>query len=111
MSELKNAIRPMGIAIDYDDTFSTCPETWTKVIEILRASNANVFCVTYRKETSDPITDFPGQVYYTGGRPKWEFMHEKQIDVHIWIDDWPALIGEDPRRVEFMQSRKRDAAA
>ena len=47
MSEMKSAVRAMGIAIDYDDTFTTCPETWTKVIELLRASNANVFCVTY----------------------------------------------------------------
>lgn len=105
MSELKNAVRPMGIAIDYDDTFTTCPETWTKVIEILRAAGANVFCVTFRDRAKDPVTDFPGEVFYTSGRKKWEYMHAQQIDVHIWIDDWPALIGENPMRVAFMAAR------
>ena len=97
MSEMKNAVRPFGIAIDYDDTFTTCPETWTKVIEILRAAGARVICVTFRNPCT-PINDFPGEVFYTAGRKKWEFMHEQQVDVHIWIDDWPALIGENPFR-------------
>jgi hypothetical protein len=97
-SEMKTAVRPLGIAIDYDDTFTTCKETWTKVIEVLRASRANVFCVTFR-DPSTPVTDFPGKVYYTGGKRKWQYMYDNQIDVHIWIDDWPALIGENPYRM------------
>jgi hypothetical protein len=101
VSELKEAVRPYGIAIDYDDTFSTCPETWGKVIDVLRAAGAHVFCVTFR--TPDRVvTDFPGEVFYTAGRQKWEYMHDQQVDVHIWIDDQPALIGENPYRVAFM---------
>ena len=96
-SEMRTAVRPLGIAIDYDDTFTTCKETWTKVIEVLRASRANVFCVTTRGRDT-PVTDFPGEVYYCNGKPKWQYLHELQVDVHIWIDDQPALIGEHPYR-------------
>jgi len=105
MSELKSAVRPYGIAVDYDDTFTTCPETWTRVIETLRSAGANVFCVTFRG-TDTPVTDFPGPVYYTSGQPKWQYMHAQEVDVHIWIDDWPALIGENPERVAFYAARR-----
>jgi hypothetical protein len=97
VSEIKNAVRPFGVAIDYDDTFTTCPETWTKVIEVLREAGANVFCCTFRAPKT-PVTDFPGEVYYTSGRPKAEYMYEQGVDVHVWVDDWPALIGENPER-------------
>lgn len=100
MSEIKNAIRPFCVAVDYDDTFDTCPETWTRVINVLREAGANVFCVTFRKPTQ-PITDFPGEVHYTSGAPKWQYCHDRRIDVHVWVDDWPALIGENPMRQEY----------
>jgi hypothetical protein len=101
LSELKSAVRPYGIAIDYDDTFTTCPETWTRVIELLRSANANVFCVTARNPDRNPVLDFPGEVYYTNGKPKWAYMHELKVDVHIWIEDQPALVGQNPYREAF----------
>lgn len=98
MSEIKSAIQPFVVAMDYDDTFTTCPETWTRVIDVLREAGAHVVCVTFRGQ-ADPVTDFPGEVYYTAGTPKWEHMHEKGVHVKIWIDDWPSLIGENPYRI------------
>ncbi len=91
-------VRPIGIAIDYDDTFTSSPETWTKVIEVLREAGANVFCITTRAPDC-PVSDFPGEVHYASGQKKWEFAHKNGIDVHIWVDDWPALIGEHPMRL------------
>jgi hypothetical protein len=96
-SEIKDAVRPVGICVDYDNTFDTCRETWTKVIEILRGAGANVFCITSRFPDC-PVRDFPGVVHYASGQPKWEFAEENGIDVAIWIDDWPAMIGEHPDR-------------
>jgi hypothetical protein len=93
-------VRPIGIAIDYDDTFSSCPETWTKVIEVLRGAGANVFCITMRFPNC-PVRDFPGTVHYSCGQLKWEFAEENGIDVHIWIDDWPRMIGEHPSRAGY----------
>jgi len=97
MSELKEAVRPLGIAVDYDDTFTTCPETWSAVCKLLSEAGARVFCVSFRPDTPQwRITDFPGEVFYTGGRPKAEYMAEVGVDVAIWIDDQPWLIGMAP---------------
>lgn len=103
-SEIIGAVRPFCVAVDYDDTFTSCPKTWTRVINVLREAGANVFCVTFRKPEHQ-ITDFPGHVYYTAGRPKWEFMHEQGVHVHVWIDDWPALIGESPMRKAWIAAQ------
>jgi len=100
MSEIKNAVRPFCVAVDYDDTFSTCPETWSKVVDVLRAAGANVFCVTFR-HTAMPVRDFPGKVFYTNGQLTADFMHALKQDVHVWIDDRPELIGENPERRMF----------
>ena len=97
MSEIIGAVRPFCVAVDYDDTFSTCPETWCKVIDVLRISGARVFCVTFRPP-SMPIADFPGEVFYTSGQLKADYMHALKQDVHVWIDDRPELIGENPDR-------------
>lgn len=102
MSEITGAVRPFCVAVDYDDTFSTCPVTWSKVIDVLRAAGANVFCVTFRPP-SMPVSDFPGQVHYTSGQLKADFMHELRQDVHVWIDDRPELIGENPERRIFRE--------
>jgi len=98
MSEIKGAVRPFCVAVDYDDTFSTCPETWTKVIETLRAAGAKVFCVTFRHPTM-PVEDFPGEVFYTSGQFKAAYMHALMQEVHVWIDDRPELIGGNPERL------------
>lgn len=100
MSEIKGAVRPFCVAVDYDDTFSACPETWTAVINVLRRAGAKVFCVTFRKP-ADRVEDFPGEVFYTAGQLKADYMHEMQQDVHVWIDDRPELIGENPERRQF----------
>lgn len=102
MSEIKGAVRPFCVAVDYDDTFSTCPETWGRVVDVLRAAGANVFCVTFRRPTL-PVTDFPGDVFYTSGQLKADYMHATKQDVHVWIDDRPELIGEDPNRRMFRE--------
>jgi len=102
-SAIKNAIRPFGVAIDYDDTFSSCRETWTNVINVLRRAGANVVCVTSRKPEMT-ILDFPGEVYYCSGRPKAEVMHENGVDIHVWIDDQPEYIGQNPERKALKQA-------
>jgi hypothetical protein len=45
------------------------------------------------------VTDFPGEVFYCSGRKKREVMHELRVDIHVWIDDQPEYIGEDPNRL------------
>jgi len=97
-SQIKNAVRPFGISIDYDDTFTSCRETWTAVINVLRSAGAKVVCVTSRKPEM-VVRDFPGEVFYCSGRPKRQVMYENGVDIHVWIDDQPEYIGEDPNRL------------
>jgi len=98
MSEIIGAVRPFGVSVDYDDTFTSCPETWTRVIGVLREAGARVVCVTSRYPEM-VVDDFPGEVFYCSGRPKREVMHENQVDIHVWIDDQPEYIGQDPNRL------------
>lgn len=97
-SAIKGAVRPFGVAVDYDDTFTSCRETWTSVINVLRRAGARVVCVTSRYPEMK-VTDFPGEVFYCSGRPKRHVMHEQGVDIHVWIDDQPEHIGEDPNRL------------
>jgi hypothetical protein len=97
-SEIKGQVRPFCISIDYDDTFSSCRETWTSVINVLRGAGAKVVCITSRKRELHPINDFPGEVFYCEGRPKAEVAFENDLDVRVWIDDQPEYIGSDPQR-------------
>lgn len=87
---------PLVVSVDYDDTFTLDPSMWRKIIEIIEASGHVVVCCTFRKE-HDEITDFPGEVFYTGGLPKAQFMEDAGVPVDIWIDDWPELIGNTRR--------------
>lgn len=96
------------VAIDYDETFTTCRETWTKIIELLRTSGATVFCISARFPNC-PITDFPGTVYYACGQAKGEYAEDNGLKVDVWIDDWPSCIGEVAHRrgVESPQAKIR----
>ncbi len=100
MSDIKESppSRPFCVSMDYDDTFTSCPATWTSVINVLRQAGARVVCVTSRHPEMK-ISDFPGEVFYCSARPKREVMAELGISVAVWIDDQPEYIGQDPNRL------------
>ena len=100
LSDIKDApsARPFCVSVDYDDTFTSCRETWTNVINVLRRAGARVVCVTSRTPEMK-ITDFPGEVFYCSARPKREVMQELGISVAVWIDDQPEYIGHDINRL------------
>ena len=83
----------LGICVDYDDTFSTNPEVWTKIIELMRGAGANVVCITARFPDCPLPPNFPGEVHYARGQPKAEFAKENGLKIDIWIDDKPNGIG------------------
>ena len=90
----------MRIAIDYDNTFTLHPAAWTKAIEALRSSGAEIICISSRFPNVS-IEGIPVPVYYSCGQLKWEFAHERGLEVDIWIDDIPSCIGERPDRRGF----------
>lgn len=97
-SDIKGAVRPFTIAMDYDDTFTSCRETWTNVIQILRVAGARVVCVTSRRPEM-LVTDFPGEVFYCSGRSKAEVAREHGLEIKVWIDDQPEYIGIGPEKL------------
>jgi hypothetical protein len=100
LSDIKEAppSRPFCISVDYDDTFTSCRETWTKVIMVLREAGARVVCVTSRYPDMT-VKDFPGEVIYCSGRPKREVTEEMGLSIGVWIDDQPEYIGQDASRL------------
>lgn len=87
----------MKVAIDYDNTITTNPEAWLKVIDVLKEFGADVICISSRFPNV-PIPKLPVATYYACGQPKWEFAFENGLEVDIWIDDIPSCIGDHPER-------------
>lgn len=81
------------IALDYDNTFTGDEVLWRGFIESAQARGHLVICVTFRHATMPVETNPNIEVFYSGGRPKAEFMHEQGLRPDIWIDDIPELIG------------------
>ena len=83
------------VSIDYDDTYTTCPETWDKIIKSLKDGGFSVFCVTARG-VNEPIEhDLGVEVIYCNGNPKAKFCQDNGVGIDIWIDDMPWLIGRE----------------
>lgn len=88
----------MRVAIDYDNTFTLDPTGWREIIWMMQTKLVwDVVCISSRFPNV-PITDMPVPVYYACGQPKWEFAHERGLEIDIWIDDIPSCIGDHPER-------------
>ena len=81
----------MIIGLDYDGTITRNKDFWLDFLKMANLAGVRVVVVTMRFE-SEPITDFPAQVYYSGRQAKKPFMESVGVDVNIWIDDNPAWI-------------------
>ncbi len=92
----------MIVAIDYDQTFSADPSTWTAVIRLLRAAGHDVVCVTGREDkpfwadnvreafAKHGLADLP--IVFAGMHWKREAAKAAGWDVNIWIDDRPDAV-------------------
>ena len=84
------------IGIDYDDTYTADPEMWSEIMRLMSARGHIPLIVTFRDESlpGHRIDDIRHEVFYTAGVPKAEYMLRQGIEIDIWCDDWPELIGE-----------------
>ena len=89
----------MIISLDYDETWTRDPETWKKVVAVLRMAGHTVYCVTMRYDNHHEKTEVGSQlngvvdaIFFTGRRAKSDFMYEQGIKVDVWIDDMPLFI-------------------
>lgn len=95
----------MRVAIDFDGTYSSNPAMWQSIVDILKANQVDVVCITARFPNV-PLPPMPVPVYYTCGQMKWEFAQEKGIPVDIWIDDIPECIGGTGMEPGQVQQRR-----
>lgn len=87
----------MNIAIDYDDTYTKDPDTWLRVISILKSAGHNVYCVTMRHpnefdDFDDRLIDICTSVICTCRQAKARVVEQRGIKIHVWIDDSPKWI-------------------
>ncbi len=85
----------MIVAMDFDDTYTLDPAAWDVVIRDLENAGHEVICVTCRRDTDENREKVQcGQltVYFTGLRPKREFMLRRGVKVDVWIDDDPNCV-------------------
>lgn len=80
--------------IDYDDTYSDDPDLFAQIVSLIKSRGHVAVIVTYRHGIKDKIPETGCEVFYTGGTPKAQFMRDAGLEVDIWIDDYPELIGE-----------------
>jgi hydroxymethylpyrimidine pyrophosphatase-like HAD family hydrolase len=90
----------MNIALDYDDTFTSDPQMWRKIIAILKEVGHDVRIVTsrfYLFESEREIKEATGlDVIFCKHNYKLEVTRKIGFNVDIWIDDNPGgILGVD----------------
>jgi hypothetical protein len=85
----------LTIAIDYDDTFTADPVTWSHVCQLLSLHH-DVICVSARRKTAKNLDELRanlptcvGVILLAYDRPKRLAARFSGFDVDIWIDDRP----------------------
>ena len=98
--------KQLTIAIDFDDTFTSDPATWSDVIEVLQHAGHRVVCVSARRDCiehrQELMVALPNgvAVLLSYDTPKREFARRHGVNVDIWIDDMPEAI---PTREEVLR--------
>jgi|TARA_R110000823_G_scaffold275486_1_gene394229 hydroxymethylpyrimidine pyrophosphatase-like HAD family hydrolase len=83
----------MIIAIDYDGTYSSDPDCWDKIINLLQSNNHKVYCVTKRYPAySQDIKDALKIPIIYARQSKIVATKNVGIEVDIWIENNPASI-------------------
>lgn len=88
----------LTVSIDFDDTFTADPDTWTEVIRVLQRSGHVVICTSARRNDLDNRRELenslPGGVcvLLSYDEPKRSYAKKQGYDVDIWIDDMPEAI-------------------
>ncbi len=84
----------MIIALDYDGTYTRCPEIWNRFIADAVTAGHEVICATMR-HASEHVNTIPCRVIYTSRRAKCQYLMSIGIEVDIWIDNDPLYIFND----------------
>lgn len=84
------------MAIDFDNTWTTAPIVWLRIVALLEKAGCQCIIATGRTGFSDDMERArlpPGMpVVYCGSRLKEDVCREQGWNVNIWIDDMPCMI-------------------
>jgi hypothetical protein len=87
-----------SIGLDYDNTFTADPGLWRMFVAACRERGHTVYVTTARhaNNVADIEVNLPGvEIFASGGALKREFCKAHGVEIDIWIDDMPWLIGGD----------------
>lgn len=93
----------MIVAIDYDRTFNSDPDLWSRVISVIRECGYEVVCITGRREPPgehEPPLPEGVEVICAPDSYKAIAAADAGLNINIWIDDMPGYI-EPPRRLQW----------
>lgn len=90
--------KPLVFALDFDDTFTACPQLFAVFAQHAQSLGHTVYIVTARRDTDenrDIIREAMHEfsctmsVIFTSLGSKLHAMQQRGIKVDIWIDDQP----------------------
>lgn len=93
--------RKMTFALDFDDTFTACPQTWRRFINDVESHGHRVMIVTARRETEANVAEVRAALaecelvlpmVFTNLGSKLAAALKRGITVDIWIDDDPTSL-------------------
>lgn len=89
---------PLTFGMDFDDTFTACPELWVPFIQQAESAGHRVLIVTARRDTDENRATIQGflaewkcvnHVVFAALGSKLHAVKKRDIKVDIWIDDDP----------------------
>lgn len=94
-------MKKLTFALDFDDTFTACPELWSDFVLKSKALGHSWYMVTARRnteentETINALLDHWGcqmPIIFSSLASKFDTMRDRGLKVDIWIDDSPHAI-------------------
>lgn len=94
----------MMIALDFDETYTLCPDVWDRCIDVFKESGHSVVVVTARSDRQDSLSTSDNsdvidlcnrkniQVIFCNHKPKRAFCQSLGFNFSVWIDDSPESI-------------------
>lgn len=88
----------LTFGLDFDDTFTACPELWAMFVVAAEAADHRVFIVTARRDTEEngivvrhalKSHGLVLPIVFTSLASKLRAVEERGIKVDIWLDDNP----------------------
>jgi hypothetical protein len=89
---------PLTFALDFDHTFTACPDLWARFVNDAEANGHRVFIVTARPDDDENREQVRSMLkafgltlpqIYTEWCSKLHVMKQREIKVDIWIEDDP----------------------